>query len=325
PLTHTTPVLVPSLRRTTRMAVHVPPAMSHILFVIIAEVAPMFDSAFRKRFRSSYDSSSSLTFPVRKRYREDEGPAAEDENPAGDEGFTARDKGPSMGVESLGLGRDEAVPEGQERAALVVETTISEPLGLGYEELRCQEIALGEGQMPSIFKVGQNSGFVPEPKRPERVSASRQPTFTIWTDLKDGMVYIDVLAYPPPAPPVQTPPSPESLEHEKERTAMTFGALWRPVLALEAWVGCVVIRMVDMSQAEYDDHRLVHDMLLQQAMLQRELHEMRGRVTALEQERDRKERGVNRKVIDREWSREILERVIVDWKPDHTFTVSVLE
>nr|GFC31632.1 hypothetical protein [Tanacetum cinerariifolium] len=220
----------PSLRRTTRMAVHVPPAMSPILFVSIAEVAPMFDLAFRKRFRSSYDSSSSLTFPVRKRYREDEGPAAEDENPAGDEGFTARDKGPSMGVESLGLGRDEAVPEGQQRAALVVETAIS-----------------------------QNSGFVPEPKRPERVSASRQPTFTTWTDLKDGMVYIDVLAYPQPAPPVQTPPSPESLEHEQERTAMTFGALWRPVLALEAWVGCVVIRMVDMSQAEYDDHRLVHD------------------------------------------------------------------
>ncbi|GKF70650.1 hypothetical protein Tco_0203707, partial [Tanacetum coccineum] len=30
-----------------------------------------------------------------------------------------------------------------------------------------------------------------------------------------------------------------SLELEQERTAMTFGALWRPVLALEAWVGHV--------------------------------------------------------------------------------------
>ncbi|GKA25826.1 hypothetical protein Tco_0711935 [Tanacetum coccineum] len=49
----------------------------------------------------------------------------------------------------------------------------------------------------------------PEPERPERVSASRQPTLTTWTDPKDGMVYMDVPAYPPRAPPVQTPLSPE--------------------------------------------------------------------------------------------------------------------
>ncbi|GJU91206.1 hypothetical protein Tco_1303629 [Tanacetum coccineum] len=28
-----------------------------------------------------------------------------------------------------------------------------------------------------------------------------------------------------------------SLEHEHERVAMTFGALWIPVLALESWAG----------------------------------------------------------------------------------------
>nr|GEV56482.1 ribonuclease H-like domain-containing protein [Tanacetum cinerariifolium] len=54
-----------------------------------------------------------------------------------------------------------------------------------------------------------------------------------------------------------------SLEHEQERTIITFRALWRPVLALEAWAGC--------------------------AALQRELQEMRGRVTAVEHERDRRE------------------------------------
>ncbi|GKE18532.1 hypothetical protein Tco_1426109 [Tanacetum coccineum] len=31
----------------------------------------------------------------------------------------------------------------------------------------------------------------------------------MWTDPKDGMVYIDVPAYPPPTPPAHTPPSPE--------------------------------------------------------------------------------------------------------------------
>nr|GEW18634.1 hypothetical protein [Tanacetum cinerariifolium] len=69
PLSHTTPVLVPSLHRTVRMAMRVPPAMSPGLSVSIAEVADMSELAFRKRFRSSYDSSPSSTLLVRKRYR----------------------------------------------------------------------------------------------------------------------------------------------------------------------------------------------------------------------------------------------------------------
>ncbi|GKF50780.1 hypothetical protein Tco_0147247, partial [Tanacetum coccineum] len=132
------------------------------------------------------------------------------------------------------------------------------------------------------------TGSAPESKRPERVSASRQATLTTWTDPEDDMVYIDVPAYPPPTPPVQTPPSPEwtfgglihddaiwleelspalferydmdigelftrsgavryeifsqryqfrSLEYEQKRVAVTFGAIWRPVLALESWAG----------------------------------------------------------------------------------------
>ncbi|GKD96612.1 hypothetical protein Tco_1380509 [Tanacetum coccineum] len=59
-------------------------------------------------------------------------------------------------------------------------------------------------------------------------------------------------------------------------------AVHQPVLALEAWARRVDIRMADMSQPGYDDHRLVHDLLVQQAALQRELQEIRGRVTALE-------------------------------------------
>ncbi|GJZ49796.1 hypothetical protein Tco_0603986, partial [Tanacetum coccineum] len=72
-----------------------------------------------------------------------------------------------------------AVPGGQQRAAPVMETAVGEPLGLGYGALRHREIALGEGRMPSVF------------------------------DVEDSIAYIDVPAYPPPAPPVQTPPSPE--------------------------------------------------------------------------------------------------------------------
>ncbi|GKB37915.1 hypothetical protein Tco_0882857, partial [Tanacetum coccineum] len=63
----------------------------------------------------------------------------------------------------------------------------------------------------------------------------------------------------------------------------------RPVLALEAWAGRVDTRLTDMSQDRYDDHQLIHEMLVQQAVIQCELQEMIGGVTALEQERDHRE------------------------------------
>nr|GEY40555.1 hypothetical protein [Tanacetum cinerariifolium] len=54
---------------TTHMAVRVLHVISPGLSTGMVEVAAMSDSAFRKRFRSSYDSSPSPTLPVRKRCR----------------------------------------------------------------------------------------------------------------------------------------------------------------------------------------------------------------------------------------------------------------
>ncbi|GKB08359.1 hypothetical protein Tco_0836643 [Tanacetum coccineum] len=163
---------------------------------------------------------------------EDEGPTAKDEDPtAEDEGLTAGVEGPGMDDESYGLddeghgradesrGRDdeghsvesnilgleeeeEAVPGGQQQAALVMGTTVNAPLGLGYRALRRRELALEEGDVYSTFEVGQGSGSAPESERPDRVSAFRQPTLTTWTDPEDGMIYIDIPDYPPPVPPV---------------------------------------------------------------------------------------------------------------------------
>ncbi|GJS64763.1 hypothetical protein Tco_0679327 [Tanacetum coccineum] len=204
PLTHTTPALVPSLCRTARMAVHVPPAMSPSLSASIAEVATMSDSAFRKRFRSSYDSSPSSSppdLPSRKCYQGTFELVEDDEEEEDDQ--EEDDEEEDEEIEE----RNEAILEGQQRAAPVVETVMGEPLGLGYKALRRREIVLEEGRMPSVFKVGQSSGSVPKPKRPERVSALWQTTLTTWIDPEDGISYIDVPAYPPPAPPVQTLPS----------------------------------------------------------------------------------------------------------------------
>ncbi|GJS62834.1 hypothetical protein Tco_0677398, partial [Tanacetum coccineum] len=68
---------------------------------------------------------------------------------------------------------------------------------------------LGLGEEEEVVPTGDGSGSAPESERPKRVLASKHPTLTTWTDSKDGMVYIDVPAYPSPAPPIQTPPSPE--------------------------------------------------------------------------------------------------------------------
>nr|GEW44251.1 hypothetical protein [Tanacetum cinerariifolium] len=135
PLTHTTPVLVPSLPRTIRMAVHVSPMMSPRFSVSIEEVAAMLDSTFCKSERDELgdkddededeEVEESLDSDSESEDAEDEGPTAEEEDPAaGDEGLVTGDEGPGMGVESLGLGGDEAVPEGQQRAAPFVETTM---------------------------------------------------------------------------------------------------------------------------------------------------------------------------------------------------------
>nr|GEU72825.1 hypothetical protein [Tanacetum cinerariifolium] len=68
----TSSTLVPILRRTARMVVRVPPTMLPGLSTSMEEVAAMSESAFCKRFRSSYESSSSSSpqdLPSRKRYR----------------------------------------------------------------------------------------------------------------------------------------------------------------------------------------------------------------------------------------------------------------
>ncbi|GKB67284.1 hypothetical protein Tco_0928696 [Tanacetum coccineum] len=199
PLTHDTLVLVTSLRRTARMVVRVQPTMSPSCSARIAEVAAMSDVAFRKRFRSPYEISPSSppTLPVRKRYRgtselvlstdseanelgneEDSLDSDSGSEGAEDEGPAAGNEDPDMRDEGFSLGEDEAIPEGQQQAAPVMETTVGDPLGLGYGALRHRELAAEEDQRYSMFEVGQGSGSAPEPERLERVSTFRHPTLT---------------------------------------------------------------------------------------------------------------------------------------------------
>ncbi|GKE03936.1 hypothetical protein Tco_1395954 [Tanacetum coccineum] len=149
---------------TARMAVRVTLAMSPGLSASIAEVAAMFDSAFYKRFRSSYESlpsSSPPYLPSQKRYRgtsglveddkeeeddEDEEDEEEDEEieersdsdseikDAKDEGPTAEDEDPAVENEDPATG-DEGLAAGDEGPGMRVKS-----LSLGGDE------AVPEGQ-----------------------------------------------------------------------------------------------------------------------------------------------------------------------------------
>ncbi|GJT87444.1 reverse transcriptase domain-containing protein [Tanacetum coccineum] len=100
------------------------------------------------------------------------------------------------------------------------------------------------------------------------------------------------LAVSPSSPKVPTPvaslansslvASPVTVKHE--RATMTFGALWRPVLALESWAGHVDAQRAEMWQARYDDHWLIHDLLVQNTMMQHKLQELWDYVTTLERD-----------------------------------------
>ncbi|GKD80015.1 hypothetical protein Tco_1342636, partial [Tanacetum coccineum] len=195
----------PILRRTVRMAVRIPPAMSSGLSASMAEVAtiPSFTEALSRPSELLEDSEEdddeedeeieeSMDSNSVSEDAEDEGPTAEDEDPTvEDEGLTAGVEGPGMvdksyglddeshgrddesrgiddeghSVESGGLGleEEEAVPGGQQQAALVVGTTVSVPLGLGYGALRRRELALEEGDVYTTFETSGSLLISPSP------------------------------------------------------------------------------------------------------------------------------------------------------------------
>ncbi|GJW64209.1 copia protein [Tanacetum coccineum] len=302
------PTLVPILRRTAPMAVRVPTTMSPGLSSNMAEVEAPIQHSVRGlgpltrvhhlRHRQTFLYESII---------EDEGPTAEDKDPAagddgltakdedpaaGDEGLAAKDEGHGMGVESLSLGGDEAVPEGQPRAAPVVETTM-------------------------------------DSERLERVSTLRQPTLTTWIDPEDGIAYINVPTYPPPAPTAQTPPSPEWSSGSLPifpTSSIVPSPILSPMIPLTV-PSPVASPAMAKTKGFFTELRariemqggLIHDHMRENQELLLQLIEERRAWLDLAEIVDSMRRGdeprgdvrANRKVRDREWSWGILERVVV--------------
>ncbi|GKD33712.1 hypothetical protein Tco_1249221 [Tanacetum coccineum] len=154
-----TPTRVSFHRKTTRIVVHTQPTLSPGRSIRIAKAAALSPSSFHLDVKRDSSEGEHHGLESEGHGLEDEGPGSEDE--------------------------EEAEPEGQQQAISVVDTTVNEPLGLGYRALRRQH----EGA--------------------ERISAFRQPTLVTWVDPEDDKVYTDILTYIPLAAPIQTPPSPE--------------------------------------------------------------------------------------------------------------------
>nr|GEZ78129.1 hypothetical protein [Tanacetum cinerariifolium] len=221
------------------------------------------------RYRSSYEtpSSSSLILPTQKRYRGtsklildtdskgDELREEDIEEGLEDESSDADDEREGQGLDDEGQGLDDE------------DTATSEPLDLGYEAARCCALESTKEIAPSTYETSPSpewsSGSLPispsSPVVPSPITLPvATPTATILVDEDQfleagGEIISQRFTF-------------KSLEREQKRATVAFGALWRLVLALEAWAGHVDTRMTNMSWAGYDHHRLIHDMLVQQAL-----------------------------------------------------------
>ncbi|GJZ98098.1 hypothetical protein Tco_0670551 [Tanacetum coccineum] len=202
PLTQTSPNPIPLrasyYRSTTQMAVHTQPTLSPGLSDRLTEAMALSPSLFRKRYISSYDTPSS----------------------------SSSSSSPTL------ISRKRYREDQQHQAVQAEDIAEDESLGLGYRVARRRALELARGLVTSTYE-----------------------------DLEDGKVYMDHECDMPPAhSPMQTLPSPvqipsspgsgaireeihsqcfrlRSLERAHEQATITFGALWRLVLALETWVG----------------------------------------------------------------------------------------
>ncbi|GKD65756.1 hypothetical protein Tco_1307864 [Tanacetum coccineum] len=193
PLTQTSPTLRLSrplyYHRTARMAVRTQLAMSTGLSAWVTEAMTISPSSFCKRYGSSYETpsssaspASSLTLPIRKRYRGTSEPILDIETKdVESEAEGASSRSEELKEEGLDLKEEEAASE-QQQAVPVEDTAADEPLRLRYKAARLRALELVEDPAPSTFEV----------------------------DPEDGTVYIDIeFDAPPVRAPVQTPTSPE--------------------------------------------------------------------------------------------------------------------
>ncbi|GJR75892.1 hypothetical protein Tco_0088257 [Tanacetum coccineum] len=147
---------------------------------------------------------------------------------------------------------EEAAPEEQQQAVQVMDTTMDEPLGLGYEVVRRHTLELTELKAQVEFQRGL---------------------------IYDHAQHLDAL------PPTLFEGYDRDLRELYTRSMAVWDEIFSQRYRLRRRVDA---QRATMSQARSKDHRLIHDLLVQNAAMQRELQELRDCVTTLERERDRR-------------------------------------
>ncbi|GKD43238.1 hypothetical protein Tco_1267883 [Tanacetum coccineum] len=275
PLTQTIPTQASFHHRTISIIVRAQPTMSPGYSARVAEAMTLSNLAFRKRYRSFYETPSpspSLNLSVQKRYigisklildTDSEGDELGDED-------TEEDR------------EDESSYTDDER-----ERSEDEGPGLKGREEEAVPEAVREDQVPNTFEVGQISRSMPEQQGAERISAFRHPT---WVDPTDGTVYTDIPVYVPPVAPIQTLPS---LEWSFGSLPVSPSSLVVPSPVALPVTTLVATIMVDDDQflehAIYDIHKENHDLRMQIAEERHERLELADRVARMERRHESRE------------------------------------
>ncbi|GJU26260.1 hypothetical protein Tco_1164881 [Tanacetum coccineum] len=162
-LSESTPLfLVPILRRTARMAVCVPHAMSSGLSTGMAEVTAMSESAFCKRFQSSYESSPSMSppdLPSRKRYH---GTSELVEDSEEDDDEEDEEIEESMNSDSVSKDVDDEGPTAEDEDLALYEGLVLRSDELGLEE-DDEEAVPGLHRVTTVIPICPSPSVVPSP------------------------------------------------------------------------------------------------------------------------------------------------------------------
>ncbi|GJW81600.1 hypothetical protein Tco_0145575 [Tanacetum coccineum] len=275
------------------------------------------------KYRSSYETpssltspASSLTLPLRKRYRGTSEPIV-DTKTEGDELEAKGTDSESEESEDEGLGSrsEEAAFEDQQQQAVPIEDTAAdESFGLGYRAAKHRSLELEESPVPMR---DTSSPFI-----------SSDPILTSSDTIIAWVVPESLLEAPVLPLPVATPVSvrpvnkgyltelgaqlklnegilhnhtqrldalPSTIFEGYSQNFIELFARSRAVrdeihsqfLALEAWAGHSDTQRADLWHARYKDQREIHDLRMQHAADWRKMQELSDHITALEQRFER--------------------------------------
>ncbi|GKA39578.1 hypothetical protein Tco_0732129, partial [Tanacetum coccineum] len=326
PLTHVSPTPTPTRasfhRRIACMTVHAQPAISPGHSARVAEAMALSDLAFHKRYRSSYETSSSPSLPVRKRYKgtfklildtDSDGDELGDEDTdedtnedAEDESLGADDKRERSDDEDHGLDDEGRGLEG-ERLDLKggrLHLRVDPEDDRVYTDIPIYPRVVPIQTPPSpewssgSFPISPSSLVVPSPI----ASPVATPTATISVDedqflevgaqlelhgsiLHDHTQRLDAL------PPTLIADIDRDVRELYTRSGVVRDEIFsqRPVLALEAWAVQNDDHRAALWHAIYDTQRENHDLRMQLAEERRERLELADRFAKMERRQESRE------------------------------------